>query len=47
MVDKGRLVAIGTPQEVLSEQLLRDVFRVEARITVSPHHGKLHIHYLP
>ncbi|WP_193336124.1 ABC transporter ATP-binding protein [Devosia beringensis] len=46
VMDKGRIVAEGTPEAVLSEQLLRDVFRIEARIEPSPYHGKLHIHYL-
>jgi iron complex transport system ATP-binding protein len=43
---QGRAVARGTPEEVLTEQLLREVFRVEARIAPSPHHGRPHIHYL-
>jgi iron complex transport system ATP-binding protein len=46
VMDKGRIVATGTPEEVLSEHLLREVFRIEARIAPSPHHSKLHIHYL-
>tara|TARA_R110000868_G_scaffold8138_12_gene41972 strand:- start:403 stop:504 length:102 start_codon:yes stop_codon:yes gene_type:complete len=31
-MDKGRVVASGTPQEVLTETLLREVFDVDARI---------------
>ena len=46
VLQKGRVVAHGTPEAVLTETLLRDVFRVEARIEPSPHHGKPHIHYL-
>ena len=46
VMDKGRIVAEGTPEAVLSEQLLREVFRIEARIEPSPYHRKLHIHYL-
>lgn len=46
VLDKGRVVARGTPEQVLTETLLRDVFRVEARVEPSPHHGKPHIHYL-
>jgi iron complex transport system ATP-binding protein len=46
VLQKGRVVAHGTPETVLTETLLRDVFRVEARIEPSPHHGKPHIHYL-
>tara|TARA_R110002124_G_scaffold63350_12_gene173017 strand:- start:13995 stop:14756 length:762 start_codon:yes stop_codon:yes gene_type:complete len=43
---QGRIVALGTPEEVLSEVLLREVFGIETRIEISPHHGRLHIHYL-
>ena len=46
VLDKGRVVASGTPEEVLTEQLLRDVFRVAASVGPSPHHGKPHIHYM-
>ena len=46
VLQKGRVVATGTPETVLTENLLREVFRVEARIEPSPHHGKPHIHYL-
>jgi iron complex transport system ATP-binding protein len=28
----GRIVAVGTPQEVLTEALLRDVFGLSARV---------------
>jgi iron complex transport system ATP-binding protein len=46
VLQKGRVVAHGTPEEVLTEDLLRNVFRVEARVVPSPHHGKPHIHYM-
>jgi iron complex transport system ATP-binding protein len=46
VMDKGCVVASGTPEEVLTETLLREVFNVDARIGPSPHHDKLHIHYL-
>ena len=46
VLQKGRVVAHGTPEAVLTETLLRNVFRVEARIEPSPYHGKPHIHYL-
>ncbi|ELY6300630.1 ABC transporter ATP-binding protein [Cronobacter sakazakii] len=42
----GQVVASGTPDDVLTETMLREVFKVEARIEVSPHHGKKHIHYV-
>lgn len=42
----GRVVAQGTPSHVLTQDLLRDVFSVEARVDTSPYTGKPHIHYL-
>lgn len=42
----GRIVADGAPVDVLTEDLLRRVFRVEARLETSPYHGKPHIHYM-
>ncbi|ELQ5983465.1 ABC transporter ATP-binding protein [Cronobacter sakazakii] len=42
----GQVVASGTPDEVLTEAMLREVFKVEACIEVSPHHGKKHIHFV-
>ncbi|MFN4210375.1 MAG: ABC transporter ATP-binding protein [Devosia sp.] len=46
VMQQGRIVAYGTPVEVLTEKLLREVFRVAARVEPSPHHGRPHIHYL-
>ncbi|WP_105567976.1 siderophore ABC transporter ATP-binding protein EitC [Cronobacter sakazakii] len=46
MMQGGQVVASGTPDEVLTEAMLREVFKVEARIEVSPHHGKKHIHFV-
>ncbi|AWB07272.1 histidinol phosphatase (plasmid) [Azospirillum humicireducens] len=46
VLKQGRIVATGTPGEVLTEELLRTVFSVEARVEVSPHHARPHIHYL-
>ncbi|EPN9510979.1 ABC transporter ATP-binding protein [Cronobacter sakazakii] len=46
MMQGGQVVASGTSDEVLTEAMLREVFKVEARIEVSPHHGKKHIHFV-
>ena len=40
------LLASGTPEEILSEALLWDVFRVKTKIEISPYHGKKHIHFI-
>jgi iron complex transport system ATP-binding protein len=42
----GRIVASGRPADVLTEDLLRDVFCVEARVEPSAYHSGPHIHYL-
>ncbi len=46
VMQQGKIVAHGTPTDVLTEALLRDVFRVEARVTASPFHAGPHIHFL-
>jgi iron complex transport system ATP-binding protein len=46
VLDRGRVVATGTPETVLTQELLRDVFRVDARVVASPYHAKPHIHFL-
>ncbi|MCJ8517944.1 iron complex transport system ATP-binding protein [Pseudorhizobium tarimense] len=46
VLDHGRVAAAGTPEAVLTEELLRDVFHVSARVERSTHHGRPHIHYL-
>ena len=39
VINHGRIVASGTPQQVLTTELLRDVFGVEALIDSHPLHG--------
>jgi len=36
VIDKGRVAAEGTPDEVLNESLLRDVFEVDVEIRPGP-----------
>lgn len=40
VMQRGQIVATGTPQDILSEELLWEVFRVKTRIEISPFHGK-------
>lgn len=47
VMQRGRIVASGTPDKVMTETVLRDVFAVDARVETSPHHARPHIHYLP
>ena len=46
VMQRGQIVATGTPQDILSEELLWEVFRVKTRIEISPFHGKKHIHFM-
>ena len=46
VMQHGAVVASGTPQAILTEDLLWEVFRVQAKITPSPCHDKNHIHFI-
>jgi iron complex transport system ATP-binding protein len=46
VMQSGRIVASGMPEKVLTQELLRDVFSVEARVETSAYHARPHIHYL-
>ena len=43
---EGRLVAAGSPEEILTEELIATVFGVEAKVSLSPHHGRLHVQFM-
>jgi iron complex transport system ATP-binding protein len=46
VMQRGRIVASGAPEEILTQDLLREVFSIDARVETSLHHGRPHIHYL-
>jgi iron complex transport system ATP-binding protein len=46
VLNKGQLVAIGAPEEVLTKTLIADVFEVDAHVERSPIHGRCHVQYL-
>ncbi|MBU4530512.1 MAG: ABC transporter ATP-binding protein [Hoeflea sp.] len=46
VLQEGRVSACGSPETVLTEPLLRDVFRVEAGVSASPFHSRPHIHFM-
>ncbi|MCR1316803.1 ABC transporter ATP-binding protein [Enterobacter soli] len=46
VMQKGQIIATGTPQEILSEELLWEVFRVKTKIEISAYDGKKHIHFI-
>lgn len=45
VLEKGKVVAAGTPEEVLTEDLIARVFGVRAHIERSAVHGRTHIQY--
>lgn len=42
----GKIVASGAPEDVLTRELLGDVFSVEAHVSPSPYHARPHIHFV-
>lgn len=46
VMQNGKIIATGTPEDILSESLLWEVFRVKTKIEISRFHGKKHIHFM-
>jgi iron complex transport system ATP-binding protein len=46
VMQSGKIVASGAPEDVLTRELLRDVFSVDAHVAPSPYHAKPHIHFV-
>jgi iron complex transport system ATP-binding protein len=46
VMQTGKVVAFGSPEKVISEHLLKEVFRVDARVEISRYSARPHIHYL-
>ncbi|AFJ45857.1 ABC transporter ATP-binding protein [Shimwellia blattae] len=46
VMHQGKIIATGTPGDILSEALLWEVFRVRTKIEISRFHGKKHIHFM-
>ncbi|WP_343315033.1 ABC transporter ATP-binding protein [Brucella sp. BE17] len=47
VLQDGKIVAFGAPEEVLTRELLRNVFSVKAHVETSSYHSRPHIHFLP
>jgi iron complex transport system ATP-binding protein len=47
MIDKGRIVSSGTPEEVLTADLIKEVYGVTAKISIQPETDKIAISYIP
>jgi iron complex transport system ATP-binding protein len=45
VLDKGKLVAFGAPEQVLTAKLIAEVFEVDAHVERSAIHGRCHIQY--
>lgn len=45
VLQSGKIVASGVPEDVLTRELLRDVFSVDAYVEASPYHSRPHIHF--
>ncbi|MBK4783148.1 MAG: ABC transporter ATP-binding protein [Pantoea sp. Pent] len=46
VMQNGQIIATGTPQDILTEALLWEVFQVKTKIEISRFHGKKHIHFI-
>ncbi|MFD1745502.1 ABC transporter ATP-binding protein [Rhizobium helianthi] len=46
VLEEGKLVACGSPLEILTQELIARVFKVEAHVAKSEYHGRLHIQFL-
>ncbi|MCX2697452.1 MULTISPECIES: ABC transporter ATP-binding protein [Ochrobactrum] len=46
IMQAGKIVAFGSPEDVINQHLLKQVFSVDARVEISPHSARPHIHYL-
>lgn len=47
LMKKGEIAACGTPEEVLTEKNIREIFGVRAQITCNEITGRVQIYYLP
>jgi iron complex transport system ATP-binding protein len=47
LIDAGKLVAHGSPVEVLTPETIRAVYRVQAEVALHPVTHKPSIHFLP
>lgn len=47
LMNKGRIVDVGTPQEIITEKNIAEVFGVRAQVTENELTGKIQVYYLP
>jgi len=46
VMQRGKIVASDAPENVITQEVLKEVFSVDARVETSAYHAKPHIHYL-
>ncbi|MGV1753557.1 ABC transporter ATP-binding protein [Agrobacterium sp. CG674] len=46
VMQSGKIVASGSPETVITQALLQEIFSVDARVESSPYHSKPHIHFV-
>jgi iron complex transport system ATP-binding protein len=46
VMQRGKIVASGAPENVITQEVLKEIFSVDARVETSSYHAKPHIHYL-
>lgn len=47
LMKKGRVVQVGTPEEIITEKNMSDIFEVRSQVRVNEITGKVQIYYLP
>lgn len=47
LMNKGSIIATGTPEEVITEKNVSEIFKVKSQITVNKITGKVQVYYLP
>lgn len=47
LMNNGNIAASGTPEEVITEKNIEDIFKVKSQVTVNEITGKIQVYYLP
>jgi len=47
LMDRGRIIKAGTPEEILTEENILQIFGIHAQITKNPITQKIQVYYIP
>ena len=47
LMDRGRIIKAGTPEEILTEKNILQIFGIHAQITKNPITQKIQVYYIP